>query len=516
MSLSPGTRLGHYEITEPIGAGGMGEVYKAIDTRLDRTVAIKVLAAHLADSPERKQRFEREARTISKLNHPNICTLYDIGSQDGTDFLVMEFIEGETLADRLTRGPLSCNEALEYAIQITDALAKAHRAGIVHRDLKPANIMLTKMGVKLLDFGLAKLVETESGAADSSAPTVQKDLTHERAVIGTPRYMAPEQLAGAKADARTDLYAFGLVLREMLTGKKSPMSSDDSINDSIEGADVARVLTKCLAEDPDERWQTARDLSDELRWLVSKPSPAGVPSRKPHALLLTGLVGAVVASITWWLLPGRELERRSPVHFRLQPPEGYVFRGTTPWSNPLGISPDGTQVILTPFDSNGVPRLFVHAISEPDAREVPRTESAHMPFFSWDGSFVAYSTGNELWRLRLSGGAPEKISDVPRLKAGAAWGSPDGRELFYRNGRAVMAAVVETEPSFRAGRPEQLFTGPYATSEDSGSAVGGQYDVSPDGKHFLMIENTVQSEAELHVILNWGEELKRLVPPDNQ
>ena len=189
-----------------------GEVYKATDTRLDRTVAIKVLAGHLAESQER---FEREARTISKLNHPNICTLYDIGSQDGTDFLVMEFIEGETLADRLTRGPLSPDEALEYAIQITDALAKAHRAGIVHRDLKPVNIMLTKMGVKLLDFGLAKLIETESAADDSSAPTVQKDLTHERAVIGTPRYMAPEQLEGGQVDARTDLYAFGLVLREM-------------------------------------------------------------------------------------------------------------------------------------------------------------------------------------------------------------------------------------------------------------------------------------------------------------
>ena len=223
MTLTAGTKLGPYQIVSAIGAGGMGEVYKATDTRLDRTVAIKVLPEHLAQSPERRERFEREAKAISQLNHPNICTLYDLGRQDGIDFLVMEYIEGETLADRLTKGSLPRDQALAYGAQIVDGLGKAHRAGIVHRDLKPANVMLTKPGVKLLDFGVAKLMETESASDDSNAPTLQKDLTRDRAVVGTPRYMAPEQLAGGNVDARTDIYAFGLVSASL--GRRSPIFS---------------------------------------------------------------------------------------------------------------------------------------------------------------------------------------------------------------------------------------------------------------------------------------------------
>ncbi len=212
MALTSGTRLGPYEILAPIGAGGMGEVYKANDTRLDRTVAVKVLPEHLAESPERKARFEREAKAISQLNHPHICTLYDVGEQDGIDFIVMEYIEGETLAERLKKGALPLEKALEYGIQIADGLDTAHRAGIVHRDLKPANVMLTKSGVKLLDFGLARLVEGDLGPETSDAPTQQKDLTQEESIIGTLQYMAPEQLERKPADARTDIFALGLVL----------------------------------------------------------------------------------------------------------------------------------------------------------------------------------------------------------------------------------------------------------------------------------------------------------------
>jgi len=282
MTIEAGTRLGPYEIFAPIGAGGMGEVYRARDTRLDRTVAIKVLPEHLAESPERKARFEREAKAISKLNHPHICTLYDVGEQDGVDFIVMEYIEGETLAERLKKGALPLDKALEYGIQIAAGLDTAHRAGIVHRDLKPPNVMLTKSGVKILDYGLAKLVEGDVGPETSDAPTRQKDLTKEESIIGTLQYMAPEQLDGKAADARTDIFVFGAVLYEMVTGKrafegKSQASLIGAILERdptpipgvvpVAPAALDRVVQKCLAKDPGDRWYSAHDLADALRWI---------------------------------------------------------------------------------------------------------------------------------------------------------------------------------------------------------------------------------------------------------
>src|SRR3990172_4008291 len=224
MALEAGTKLGPYDILSPLGAGGMGEVYKAKDTRLDRMVAIKVLPSHLSDNTAGRERLEREAKAISQLNHPHICTLFDVGNQDGTDLLVMEYIEGETLLDRLKKGALPPDKALEYGIQIADGLDKAHRAGIVHRDLKPGNIMLTKSGAKLLDFGLAKLkasLAEPEGSELSALLTEQKPLTREGAILGTFQYMAPEQLEGKEADARTDIFAFGTVVYEMVTGKKA-------------------------------------------------------------------------------------------------------------------------------------------------------------------------------------------------------------------------------------------------------------------------------------------------------
>ena len=239
MPLSPGTTLGPYEIQAPLGAGGMGEVYKARDTRLDRTVAIKVLPEHVASDPDLKQRFEREAKTISSLNHPHICTLYDIGSQDGIDFLVMEYLDGETLAQRLTKGALPLDQALKVAIEIADALDKAHRQGITHRDLKPGNIMLTTAGAKLLDFGLAKLKAGHDAPVGVSAPTVSAGLTSEGAILGTLQYMAPEQLEGKDADARTDIFAFGMTVYEMVTGKKA-----------FEGKSQASLIAAIMHVDP--------------------------------------------------------------------------------------------------------------------------------------------------------------------------------------------------------------------------------------------------------------------------
>src|ERR1700686_1914621 len=288
MPIQLGRRLGPYEILSGIGAGGMGEVYKARDTRLDRTVAIKVLPTHLADRAELRERFEREAKTIASLNHPHICTLHDTGHQDEIDYLVMEYLEGETLAQRLLKGPLPIQQVLQYAIEIADALDKAHRKGITHRDLKPGNIMLTKSGTKLLDFGLAKLKQEVSPATPvSQLPTMKSAITGEGTILGTLQYMAPEQVEAKEVDARTDIFAFGAVVYEMATGKKcfegksqasliakileSEPPSMASLQPMTPPA-LDRVVRKCLAKDPDARWQSAHDLQDELKWVAEAAS----------------------------------------------------------------------------------------------------------------------------------------------------------------------------------------------------------------------------------------------------
>jgi len=293
VSVKIGTRLGPYEILSAIGAGGMGEVYKARDTRLDRTVAIKVLPTHLAGRAELRERFEREAKTIASLNHPHICTLYDTGHQDDIDFLVMEYIEGETLAQRLLKGSLPIQQVLQYAIEIADALDKAHRKGITHRDLKPGNIMLTKSGTKLLDFGLAKLTqEAAPSTPDSQLPTMQNAITGEGTILGTLQYMAPEQVEAKEVDARTDIFAFGAVVYEMATGKRAfEGKTSASVMAKILEVDppsisslqpmtppqLDRVVKTCLAKDPDERWQTASDLCRELKWISDGGSQPGIP-----------------------------------------------------------------------------------------------------------------------------------------------------------------------------------------------------------------------------------------------
>src|SRR3989440_2220571 len=296
MPLAPGTKLGPYEITMPLGAGGMGEVYRARDTRLERTVAIKILPAQLSSDPVRKQRFEREAKTISNLNHPHICVLHDVGSQDGIDYLVMECIEGETLARRLEKGPLPLEQALKYGAQIADALDKAHRSGVVHRDLKPGNIMLTPTGAKLLDFGLAKPAVSLISAATLSGVQASP-VTAEGTIVGTFQYMSPEQVEGKELDERSDIFSLGAVLYEMVTGKrafegKSQLSLASAILEKEpEAISAVRPLTpqtldhvirKCLAKLPDERWQSTSDLASELKWITEDGSQAG-PAEGTHA-----------------------------------------------------------------------------------------------------------------------------------------------------------------------------------------------------------------------------------------
>src|SRR5438445_2340034 len=297
MTISPGSRMGPYEVLSPLGAGGMGEVYRARDTRLGREVAIKVLPQRLSASPEVRQRFEREAKTISQLSHPHICALHDVGREGDTEYLVMEYLEGETLADRLLKGPLPFEQVLRYGIEIADALDKAHRQGIVHRDLKPGNVMITKSGVKLLDFGLAKAIAPTgrtSGAALTALPTqAGSNLTQEGTILGTFQYMAPEQLEGKEADGRTDIFAFGAVLYEMATGQKAfSGKSQASLISSIMGTEPPavsavspmtppafdRVVRTCLAKDPDDRWQTAHDVMLQLQWIAEGGSQARLPA----------------------------------------------------------------------------------------------------------------------------------------------------------------------------------------------------------------------------------------------
>src|SRR5713101_2509210 len=282
MAIASGRRLGPYEILSAIGAGGMGEVYKARDTRLDRIVAIKVLPPHLADRSELRERFEREAKTIAGLNHPHICVLYDIGQQDGIDYLVVEYLEGETLAHRLQKGALPLEQLSQYAIEIADALDKAHRKGVTHRDLKPGNIMLTKTGTKLLDFGLAKVRAAEAVAGMTALPTQTTALTGEGTILGTLQYMAPEQLEGKEADARTDIFALGGMLYEMATGRKAfEGKSQASLISAILTAEpppistiqtmapplLDHVVRTCLAKEPDARWQSAHDVLAALKWV---------------------------------------------------------------------------------------------------------------------------------------------------------------------------------------------------------------------------------------------------------
>ena len=376
MALAAGTRLGPYVIEAPLGAGGMGEVYRAKDSRLDRTVAIKVLPEALAADPQFRERFEREAKAISSLNHPHICTLHDVGHQDGTDFLVMEYLEGETLAQRLEKGALSLDQALKYAIEVASALDKAHRAGIVHRDLKPGNVMLTKTGAKLLDFGLAKTGPAKAGHYGNvqplagsvrlplggpqgrqpdftSLPTTPPNLTAQGTILGTFQYMAPEQIEGEEADARTDLFAFGVVLYEMLTGKKAFTGKTQA---SLFGAilkeepppiaasqpltppSLNRVVKKCLAKDPDSRWQTARDLCDELKWIaeggsqasaLTAAAPATRPTSRERVVWASMATIATAAAIALGLLYIRSAPATDahPMRFAVSPPQNVTFSG---------------------------------------------------------------------------------------------------------------------------------------------------------------------------------------------
>jgi serine/threonine protein kinase/Tol biopolymer transport system component len=556
MALTSGTRLGPYEIQSPLGAGGMGEVYRARDTRLERTVAIKVLPTHLSSNPDLKARFEREAKTISSLSHPHICTLHDVGHQDGIDFLVMEYVEGETLADRLQKGALPLKQALEFGIQMADALEKAHRQGIIHRDLKPANIMLTKAGAKLLDFGLAKptvpaigAVATSSGGKlTPSTPTMSvaalvspaAGVTQQGTILGTFQYMAPEVLQGQEADAQSDLFSFGCVLYEMVTGRRAfPGKSQLSVLTAIlekdpepvtaarPGTPVAleHTIQTCLEKNPDDRFQAAHDLRLQLQWIAkdgSRPTEQASSLSKPAKLrfLLVGLMLLLAVAIVIRVESSLPLPRivdanqitddgvqKSGVYItgivpapmltdgsRLYFPEllggkypltqvsvngGETVPLSTPFANPgpSDISPNGAEILIFPFvAAEPQEQLWSLPLPAGSPRRVGNV-SAQDAAWSADGNHIVYSLQHDIFFCKADGSECRKFATAPGSPAWMRW-SPDGKMLRFTSydSKTVSASLWEVSA-------DGSNLHPLLPSWSGGSACCGGW--TPDGRYFV-------------------------------
>jgi len=489
-----GSRLGPYEIVSRLGAGGMGEVWRAKDTRLDRAVAVKTLPAQLANNAQLRLRFEREAKTISQLNHPNICTIYDVGD----DYLVMELLEGESLADRVAKGPLPIDMVLKIGVEIATALDRAHRAGIVHRDLKPANVMLTKSGAKLLDFGLAKS-NPIAGSADEA--TMQKSLTAEGTIIGTFQYMAPEQLEAIEADARTDIFALGCVLYEMATGHRAfDGKTKTSLIAAIVNAQPApissiqpltppafeHVVAKCLAKDPDDRWQSAHDIAEELKWLrdtsssgVRSPIRTATLNRMKMGIAALAVVALAAAAVAVSSL------RRAPgdPHF--------VMSLSMPASAHISVfgqaafSPDGSRIAFAALSTDtGKPQLWVRDLSQRDARPLAGTENAFQPFWSPDGANLGFFADDKLKRIPAGGGPAQALAPAPN-PYGGTW-SADGTILFsYGSVGTIfrMPASGGTPTSVTKLQPnDEAHRWPWFL---------------PDGDHFLFLADAARTEHHL-------------------
>jgi len=504
MRLGTGTKLGPYEIQSPLGAGGMGEVYRARDTRLERDVAVKVLPTSLSSDPSLRQRLDREAKAVSKLSHPHICALHDIGHQDGVDFLVMELVEGETLERRLTKGPLLSEQTIRFAAQIADALAHAHKLGFVHRDLKPSNVMLTKTGAKLMDFGLAKeFAPTPSAATLTEVTADQLKLTVEGTIVGTFQYMAPEQLEGKEVDARTDIFSLGGVIYEMATGKpafagKSRASLIAAILSSepqpmaalqpMTPPALARVVKKCLAKDPDERWQSASDLASELNWIAEGRSQGGEAARvlagsrrwqrASWLLAAAFFLSTVAGGVAWWQASNR------------RPPPMY-FHTSVPFpANDLALSPDGRMLAMVAYSeqaNNYV--LWTYEVGGQRTSSVGGTQGASFPFWSPDGKFIGFFADGKLKKVEVSGGKVQVLCDAPNGRGGA-W-NRDGVIVFTPDGVGGLSRV-----SSLGGSPVEM-----TKPDTSRFEWSHRWPVFlPDGKHFLYLAANFSGHLENNAI----------------
>jgi len=498
MALAQGTQLGSYRIIAPVGSGGMGEVYRATDTRLNREVAVKILPEHLARSPEARERFEREAKVISSLSHPGICTLFDIGTQGDISYLVMELLEGETLASRIEKGPMKLEETLRLGAQVADALDKAHRKGVVHRDLKPANLMLTRNGVKVLDFGVAKLREEPAGAATGAGilptmtPTRTTPLTTEGSIVGTMQYMAPEQLEGKPVDHRSDIFSLGAVLYETITARRAfDGASQASVIAAIiereprpvsELASSAppsldRAIGRCLAKDPDARWQSCLDLKSELEW-ISQQSGTSVAARPAAAestlrpgrargrnMAVTALLAVVGAGAIFAL--GWMLHRPAPAPARLLRASIVMPKGTTLDTDnaSIALSPDGTMVAYTGQEAGGAMRLFVRRLDSLTSQPLAGTEGATYPFWSPDGFTLGFMSSGKLKKVPASGGTVQTICDAEEGR-GASWGDTGmivfaprpkgGLEMVPASGGAPAKLTTPTDENITQRNPRFL------------------------------------------------------------
>jgi Tol biopolymer transport system component len=518
MVLPSGTKLGPYEIVAPLGAGGMGEVYRARDPRLERSVAIKILPAHLAARPEASERFEREARTISSLNHPNICQLYDVGQQEGVRYLVMELLEGETLAERLGRGPLPLEQVLRYGAEIAEGLQAAHRRGVIHRDLKPGNVMLTKAGAKLMDFGLAKgmippnpLSEGLTATLTSSHPS---PLTQQGTIVGTFQYMAPEQVEGKEADAGSDLFSLGAVLYEMISGKrafegKTLVSVAASILEKepepigtlapLTPPALARALKKCLSKDPDARWQSAADLASELRWIgegtASGTHAAAQLTRAPGMRISEWLAWmfcalAIIAVVVLSLVLGFSGGAKPVIRTQIVPSEKLQFNFVGDNAGPPVVSPDGKNIVFA-ARGEGKNQLFVRSLDTLTPQPIAGTQEGTFPFWSPDSRSIAFFADGKLKRTDLAGGPPVTICDAP-VGRGGSW-STNGTIMF--------------SPTFTAALLEVPATGGTPTPA---TRLSEQYTTHrwpwflPDGHHFLYLAANHAATTSPNTAVFWA------------
>jgi Tol biopolymer transport system component len=501
MPLAPGSQLGPYKVGALLGAGGMGEVYRARDIRLDRTVAIKILRAQPSSDTGRKQRFEREAKIISGLNHPHICVLHDVGSQDGIDYLVMEYVEGETLARRLEKGPLTFEQVLKYGMQIADALERAHRNGVIHRDLKPGNIMLTPTGAKLLDFGLAKPTEPLAGLATLTATAAkQSPATEQGTIVGTFQYMSPEQVEGRELDRRSDIFSLGAVLYEMLTGQRafsgnSQLSMVSAILEK-EPAPIATVkpmtpptldhaIRRCLAKDPEERWQSAQDLALELKWFAENGSQQSVRAE-------TKEMGARLASVPWVLCAVLAAGLLAgTMWWRGGKSVGQTNFFSAPFSFPardVAMAPSGhTVAVVGLLESARTNVLWLYEVGGRGWRNLADTEGARFPFWSPDGKSLGFFADGKLKKLDIVGGPVQTICDAPSGRGGS-W-NKDGVIVFTPSGQLI-DGLYRVPAS--GGTPT-----PVTTPDASHGENTHRWPMFlPDGKHFLYLAADISGKPD--------------------